>query len=116
MKRIYYLSTCTTCKRILKEIEFNKDAYELVDLKETNIDSETLDLVISKEGSADNVINKRAILYRELSKDGFNYSDDEIKQLILENYTLIKRPLFIIDDNVFLGNSKKIVELIKQHI
>ena len=33
----------------------------------------------------------------------------DFKNLILEHYTFLKRPVLINDDQVFIGNSRKIV-------
>ena len=47
MKRIYYLSSCDTCRRMMKE--FNAlDEFELIDIKSTHIDAETLDFLKEK--------------------------------------------------------------------
>ena len=43
MKKIYYLSTCDTNKRILKEL--NLENVELQNIKEENIDEKTLDFL-----------------------------------------------------------------------
>ena len=59
MKRIYHLSTCSTCKRILNEI--NPDStIELVDIKVNNIDAPTLDWIQSKVGSYEALFSKKA--------------------------------------------------------
>jgi arsenate reductase len=42
MKRIYHLSSCSTCKKIIQEINPPVDV-ELIDIKISNIDEETLD-------------------------------------------------------------------------
>ena len=36
MKRVYYLSTCDKCKRILSDVE-DIDTYELIDIKQQPI-------------------------------------------------------------------------------
>ena len=40
-------------------------------------------------------------------------TDHDFKNFILEEDTFLKRPVFIIDNQIFIGNSKKIVEEIK---
>ena len=38
-----------------------------------------------------------------------NLTEDDYKELILSHYTFLKRPVFIIEDKIYVGNSKKVV-------
>jgi len=41
-------------------------------------------------------------------------SEQDYRQLILDEYTFLKRPVIIIDDQIFVGNAKKEVESAKE--
>ena len=43
-------------------------------------------------------------------------SGADYRQFILDEYTFLKRPVFIIDDEIFIGNSKKVIEELKTKI
>jgi len=105
MKRIYFLSSCDTCRKLLKEFgDFS--AYELIDIKINNIDSETLDFVQSKTGSYEALFSKRAIKYKTLGLKDQNLSEADFRRLILEEYTFLKRPVRIDGESVFVGKLK----------
>jgi arsenate reductase len=42
-----------------------------------------------------------------------NLSEKDFKHYILEHYTFLSRPVIIIDNQIFVGNSKKVVEALK---
>lgn len=105
MKRIYYLSSCDTCCRMMKE--FNRLAeFELIDIKSANIDSKTLDFLKEKTGSYEALFSKRAIKYKTLGLKDKNLSDEDFRQLILDEYTFLKRPVLIEADIVLAGKLK----------
>jgi arsenate reductase len=105
MKRIYYLSSCDTCRRMLKE--FNRlDEFELIDIKSANIDSKTLDFLKEKTGSYESLFSKRAIKYKTLGLKDKNLSEQDFRQLILDEYTFLKRPVLIDGNLVFIGQLK----------
>lgn len=117
MNKIWYLSTCDTCKRILNELEglesLRDKGFEFHDLKNNPISREELEVIQQKSGlSYEELFNKRS---RQYSKDMFS-KDDEFKQGILREYTFLKRPIISYGDNVFVGNSKKVVESAKENI
>lgn len=102
MKRIYYLSSCDTCRRMMNEFNsFNE--YELIDIKSNNIDAKTLDSLKEKVGSYEALFSKRAIKYKTLGLKDKNLSDQEFRQLILDEYTFLKRPVLIDGDKVVVG-------------
>ena len=102
MKRIYYLSSCDTCRRMMKE--FNAlDEFELIDIKSANIDSKTLDFLKEKTGSYEALFSKRAIKYKTLGLKDKNLSDQDFRQFILDEYTFLKRPVLIEGDRVVVG-------------
>jgi arsenate reductase len=102
MKRIYYLSSCDTCRRMMKE--FNRlDEFELIDIKSLNIDSKMLDFLKEKTGSYEALFSKRAIKYKTLGLKNKNFSDQDFRQLILDEYTFLKRPVFIDGEKVVIG-------------
>ena len=105
MKRIYHLSTCSTCKKIIQEINPTADV-ELIDIKQTNIDEETLDWLKSKVGSYEALFSKRAIKFRELTPNQIPLNDEDFKPLLLQEYTFLKRPFIIDGEHIVIGNSK----------
>jgi arsenate reductase len=106
MKKIYYLSTCDTCQRILKEINPGKDV-ELQDIKAQNIDAITLDWIKEKVGSYEALFSKRAIKYRSLGLNEMRLTEADFRKYLLEEYTFLKRPFMINGEEVFIVNAKK---------
>ena len=105
MKRIYHLSTCSTCKKIIQEINPPKNV-QLIDIKQTNIDEETLDWLKSKVGSYEALFSKRAIKFRELAPNQLPINDEDYKPLLLQEYTFLKRPFIIDSEQIAIGNAK----------
>lgn len=115
IKKVYFLSTCDTCKKIMKQVGVTSD-FEMVDLKSHSFSSTELDLFLSVLPNPYDLINKRSILYRELNLKGKELSRNEVVSLIKQHYTLIKRPIFVLDNEVFIGNSSSVVTHVKDKI
>ena len=115
MKKVYYLSTCDTCKRILKEVNLPDDV-EQQDIKTEPITSTQLEEMQSLSGSYESLFSKRAQLYRKRDLKNKDLKEEDFKNLILEHYTFLKRPVFMLDGKIFIGNSKKTVEAVKQQL
>jgi arsenate reductase len=112
MKRIYHLSSCSTCQRILKEINPSADV-ELIDIKVQNINAETLDWIKSKVGSYEALFSKHAMKFKSMGLNQMQLTESDYRKYMLEEYTFLKRPFMIFDDQVFIGNAAKEVEKAK---
>lgn len=112
MKKVYYLSTCSTCNRILKELNLSDD-FVLQDIKSESITISQIEKMYELSGSYESLFSKRAMKYKALNLKEKNLSEEDIKNYILEEYTFLKRPVFIINNQIFIGNSKKTIELVK---
>jgi len=115
MKKIYHLATCSTNKRILKEIQPTPD-FEFQEIKSDPITESQLEEMHQLSKSYEALFSKRAMKYKELGLKDKNLSEEDIKKYILSDYTFLKRPVAIIDDEIFIGNSKKNVEALKNRI
>ena len=114
MKKCYYLKTCDTCKRILKEI--NDDSIELQNIKEDDITSEQLDEMKALSGSYESLFSRRSMKYKEWNLKEKTLTEDDYRGYILEHYSFLKRPVFIIDSEIFIGNTKKEIERLKEFL
>ena len=112
MKKIYYLSTCDTCKRILKEINAPVE-FELQDIKEAPVSAKQVDDLKKLAGTYEALFSKRARLYKERDLKSKVLSEEDYRNLLLEHYTFLKRPVVVNDEQIFIGNSKKEVEAAK---
>ncbi|WP_127137370.1 arsenate reductase family protein [Flagellimonas oceanensis] len=113
MKKIYHLGSCSTCKRILKELE-PLDGVELQEIKSEALTSEQLEQMAELSGSYESLFSRRAMLFRQRGLHEKDLSESDYKDLILDHYTFLKRPVVIVDDQIFVGNSKKTVEAAKE--
>ncbi|NRD19025.1 hypothetical protein HNV08_03115 [Winogradskyella eckloniae] len=115
MKKIYYLSTCNTCTRIINELEL-PEGFELQDIKTKPITEQHIEAMRALTDSYENLFSKRARLYKELGLKDKSLSENDYKNYILEHYTFLKRPVIVFNDQIFIGNSKKTVASAKTAI
>jgi arsenate reductase (glutaredoxin) len=114
MKKIYYLSSCSTCVRIMKELEIEKKGFTLQDIKTEKITTSQLEEMKDLAGSYEALFSRVAMKYKTL--DPKPSAEKEYRKLILEEYTFLKRPVIIVDKNIFVGNSKNTVATAKETI
>ncbi|MFH6603280.1 arsenate reductase family protein [Maribacter algicola] len=112
MKKIYHLGTCSTCQRIIKELE-PLDGFILQDIKTDAMTIEQVEEMKELAGSYEALFSRRAMLFRQRGLHEKKLSDTDYKDLILDHYTFLKRPVIIVDGQIFAGNSKKVVEAAK---
>lgn len=115
MKKIYYLSTCNTCTRIITELNLPKE-FILQDIKTEPMTKAQIEEMRALTDSYESLFSKRARLYKELGLKEKSLSEDDYKNYILEHYTFLKRPVIVYDNQIFIGNSKKTVEAAKLSI
>ncbi len=113
MRKVWHLSTCSTCKRILGELALsrdNADGIELQDIKKQNVDEAQLAELARLAGSYEALFTRRSRQYKARGLAGQALGEDDYRALILEEYSFLKRPVVQLDGQVFIGNSKKNVE------
>jgi arsenate reductase (glutaredoxin) len=115
MKKVYYLKTCSTCIRIIKELNLPSD-YILQDIKTEEITVKQLEDMKALAGSYESLFSKRSNLYKEMDLKNQELTERDYKHYILEHYTFLSRPVIISDDAIFIGNSKNVVEAAKKKI
>lgn len=115
MKKIYHLSTCSTCQRILKELNPGNDVV-LQDIKTEPITIQQLEQMEELAGSFEALFSRKAMKYRAMGLHEKALTEKDYKKLILEEYTFLKRPVIIIKKEIFIGNSKVTVAEAKKKI
>lgn len=92
------------------------DSFEQIDIKASNISEEDLDKAAAKKGGYEAVFSKRARKFRSNKLHEQTLQENDYKQLIISEYTFLKRPVFFVDDQVFVGNSTKVVDQLITHL
>ncbi|MBK6831174.1 MAG: arsenate reductase [Flavobacteriales bacterium] len=111
---IYYLGTCSTCERILKEIP-NLKSFSMREIKGDPITAKELDDMKKLAGSYEALFSRIALKYRALGLGKMTLTEKDYRKYILEEYTFLKRPVMIIPGSspgqasqIFIGNAPKV--------
>ena len=113
MNKIYFLASCDTCRKIIKSLPENA-ALEFQDIRQNPISEEQLDEMYQLSGSYEALFSKKAQLYKSMDLKNKSLTELDYKKYILEHYTFLSRPVFIINNQIYIGNSpKNIQEVIK---
>jgi arsenate reductase len=111
MRKVYTLSTCDTSKRILKPLKL--DGFTIKDIKKDQITPEELDAMHALSGSYQALFSRRSRSYAAI-KDKV-LEENDLRSLILKDYTFLKRPVIIDGNKIFIGNQKKNVAELYKH-
>ncbi len=113
MKKVFYLKTCSTCKRIMSE--FDLSAWQIRELKSENITEGELENLYQFTHSYEALFSKKSTQIKERNIDVKSLKEEDFKKLILEDYRFLKRPVFVTDQEVFVGNDKSTVENLRKY-
>ena len=70
----------------------------------------------SFSNSYEALFNKRAKKYKSMGLKNEVITEDDYRQFILEEYTFLKRQVFLVENDIFIGNSKKEIDRLKEKI
>ncbi len=116
MKKVYYLSSCSTCARILKETNLEKKKFQMQDIKTEKITPAQLDEMAKMAGGYEQLFSRIALKYRAMGLNEMKLTEKDYRKYILEEYTFLKRPVVINGNKIYIGNSKANVEAMKKEL
>jgi len=116
MNKIYFLSSCDTCRRIISELNLKEKKIVFQDIKTEKITLSQLKELKKLSGSYEALFNKKARKYKDLNLIGKNLSEDKLEKCILNEYTFLKRPVIVYNNQLFIGNTKQTINEAKKLI
>jgi arsenate reductase-like glutaredoxin family protein len=105
MKKIYYLKTCDTCRRILKAMDL--EGFTLQDIKTEPITVDQLEALYERTQSYEVLFSRRAKKYKQMDLKNQDLTEKDYRRLILDEYTFLKRPVIVDGAKVLVGNTLK---------
>lgn len=104
--KIYYIASCDTCRKIIKTLPKGNNLV-FRDIKQDPLTEEELTEMYQASGSYEDLFSKKAQLYKSMDLKNKSLTEDDYKKYILEHYTFLSRPVFVIDGQVYVGGSQQ---------
>ena len=114
MKKVYHLQNCTTSQAIIQETGIDQRDFEMQDIKFEKITPDQLDEMKKMIGSYEALFSRRALKYKELGLKDQTLDEEDYRKYILEEYTFLKRPVVIVNGQIFAGSEQKTIEALKR--
>lgn len=108
MKKVFYLKTCGTCKKILSQFDLKN--WELREIKSEPVTENELAEMYEKTKSYEALFSKKSTQIKARNIDVKSLKEKDFRKLILEHYSFLKRPVFVTDNEIFAGSDKKNLE------
>ncbi len=105
MTTIYGIKSCSTMKKTFTKLDELSVDYQFHDYKKQGIEKEKVTTWVEKLG-IEKVLNKRGTTWRKLTDEQKNQADDDQNyaiDLLVENTSMIKRPIIETADTVLCG-------------
>lgn len=91
MIKVYGIKNCDTVKKSIKYLDSEEIEYEFVDLKKSKLNIKSIKKWYQDSEGA--LVNKRGTTFRQFKENWDEMKESEKFQIVLENPSLIKRPL-----------------------
>ena len=77
---------------------------------------EELQEMYDLSNSYEALFSKKSTQIKERNIEVKSLQEEDFKKLILEDYRFLKRPVFIINQEIFIGSDKKNIEILKEKL
>ena len=108
MNKVYFLSSCDTCRKILASLPANNLVRH--DIKQNPLTAAEIDQLAKLSGSYEALFSRKSQLYKSYGLKDIELSENDFRKYLIEHYTFLSRPVFVIDGKIYVGNSKANVE------
>jgi len=85
----------------------------LRELKSAPLTGAELDALKQLAGSYEALFSRKSQQIKKLGLDVSRFGEKDFRKYILEHYSFLKRPVIVIDGQVFIGNAKDTVTAAK---
>ena len=102
MIQVYGIKNCNKVRDTFSWLEENGIEYEFINLKKEPLKKDELQSLVNQIG-LDVLVNKRGMKWRQLGLKDKDLSDDELFDVLLENQTMIKRPVLVKEQAILVG-------------
>jgi len=100
---LYGINNCDTVKKAKNWLETHNINYQFHDFRKQGLDANTINRWLQSV-SWDKILNKRSTSWRNLDPSiQQTVNETNIVDLLIENPTLIKRPVMDVNDTITLG-------------
>lgn len=84
--------------------------WELREIKSEPVTKEELEEMYAKTKSYEALFSKKSSQIKTLGIDVKSLKEKDFKKLILDHYSFLKRPVFLTEKEIFVGNDKSNLE------
>jgi arsenate reductase len=89
-------------------------SFEMQDIKTEAITKDQIEKMFKLAGTFVALFSRRAMKYKSEGLNKMTLDEKDYKKHILREYTYLKRPVVIIDDQIFIGSAKSNLTLLEQ--
>lgn len=100
----------------MTKLELKEKNFVLQDIKFESITEQQLDQLKNLAGSYSALFSKTSRKYKELGLATKTLTESDQKELILKEYTFLRRPVILVNGKVFIGNASKTVDAVAQEL
>lgn len=94
--------------------EFDLTDWDLREIKSQNINEAELQEMYALTNSYEALFSRRSTQIKARNLDVKSLDENDFKTLLLNHYSFLKRPVFLTDKEIFIGNDKKNVERLQE--
>lgn len=105
---VFFLPSCDTCRKIVKSIS-PKAKLHYHDIKQHPIAEVQLQELQALAGSYVALFSRKAQLYKAYDLKNKSLSEQDYKRYLLEHYTFLARPVFVVQNQIYIGNKPELV-------
>lgn len=115
MVEAYIYSSCTSCRKTIAQLQESGIDFESRDYFKQRFDRKELHAVLAKAGlKPSDILSTRSKAYAAQDLGSQDLTEEQLLDLMLEEPTLLKRPLVIGNGHTVVGhNVTKLTELIQ---
>nr|WP_239480373.1 arsenate reductase [Parashewanella hymeniacidonis] len=100
---LWGIKPCDTVRKAKKWLEQNEINFEFSDFRDKPLEKDQLEFWVTKQ-QWETIFNKRSTSFRNLSDaEKTDINETKAMNLMLEHPTLIKRPILVLNDKVYVG-------------
>ena len=96
--------------------EFDLSNFEQREIKSKAVSEEELQEMYALSNSYEALFSKKSTQIKERNIEVKSLQEEDFKKLILEDYRFLKRPVFIMNQEIFIGSDKKNIELLREKL